>query len=834
MFILEVALVCTPYALTMQQHQTSRTANVPAPDTARTDAGHALPAPSPLVRDERTEPLPVVTTDNRDTSVRFPAQSITSDEHHPTPPPFQLQITDSGDIPAQHQPFRVNTNSPVQRVITNGTATLDSSNAHRVMAQAFRARFNRAPNSRERQELMRLTNRYLHSEAARTVDQVLSEVIPPQTPGSSSGEQGSPSVPPSSSASSNESVLPPPGRERPEYTRRPPGRGTPSPDVSSSSSDRNPPTVRGTAIPSARERRAPSSSVPSGVRRDVPGPSSVTGSQPPGTVQVPRSAPTRPRAPGPRLSGDTSRVPPMRQDNATHVGFEIEIGAGYTFPEDAKPTLQLVLNRTLCECVIIRTVSGGSRDAPTERRQVILEMLLDDITDISRQRVRAQVEFRTTPLAFRQIDRSLHANISAAIRSFPTAIITSPAETPFEINETVRGIWRPTALLLSSQEQLSNGVSERAHYSPPSGTMAQHATTSIEMDAYSRLSNDHQKRLYPQGEGARNKQQLLERIAAATSGNRDVSTGGRNFAGTMAKTPVESILAADPTLVTPMEGQSSGRMSVNSSASYDTAPLDTVINDIREQGRFPVMQGENHRGYRAIAEKLQPPLEDTISGELRILVEHRGSRGTLQGAVNQALRGNTQALSDFMRTAAEMDRQRRPRPVSQSTSPVSTEAMPPLTDSQPIPLTGSPVASSSVTEATSSSSGIGTSEHHAEGGLIPHIPPPATAMSLQQLTAYYTAGIFWADTQGTYSPEFLEFRDHLNTSLTTLQQGGLNATTVNHIRTTLPGLILSTPHASDEHPEAQLQENIFDQLYAYPLGRMLWSLLRYLNGRQPQ
>ncbi|MCD7848950.1 MAG: hypothetical protein LUH63_03940 [Parabacteroides sp.] len=90
-----------------------------------------------------------------------------------------------------------------------------------------------------------------------------------------------------------------------------------------------------------------------------------------------------------------------------------------------------------------------------------------------------------------------------------------------------------------------------------------------------------------------------------------------------------------------------------------------------------------------MAEKLQPPLLDTVSHELRVLVEHRssGSR-TLVDAVNQALMGNADLLKEYADAAKRMDRLRRPvtrKEASDGSSIVpETEEVPSATRSAPV------------------------------------------------------------------------------------------------------------------------------------------------------
>lgn len=230
---------------------------------------------------------------------------------------------------------------------------------------------------------------------------------------------------------------------------------------------------------------------------------------------------------------------------------------------------------------------------------------------------------------------------------------------------------------------------------------AQHATTSIELSAFTKLKNTDQQKLFPGiadttiPDGDR--QQTLARIARQIlmTQNIDATTRGRNTKSTMAKSPIESLLAADSRLRAPdVSVSTSVKVSDKEEDTYRLKEMDDVIDWIHRSRRFPIMQGQGEGkdeivGYRAVAEKLQPPLLDTVSHELRVLVEHRssGSR-TLVDAVNQALMGNADLLKEYADAAKRMDRLRRPvtrKEASDGSSIVpETEEVPSATHSAPV------------------------------------------------------------------------------------------------------------------------------------------------------
>lgn len=643
-----------------------------------------------------------------------------------------------------------NASAPVQMTIQEGTRALSRTSAPAAINRAFRARFRRDPGPAEQAELQRLITLYVADNMQiRTVARVLDEMVANLRAARQEGPSSTVTVREERSGHSQEPTDTSGGPTTHETTGRPEPLTTTSPLEEDRSAD----------------------------------------------TRITTHSTTEQREPVPERSGtgrDAPRELRLGTDTATHVGFEIEVGGSYTFPIAARDTLTRVMNRTLFECVV--------------NDRVVLEMLLDDMRS-ERRTIRAQVEFRTTPQNFEDINEELGAVIRTAISRFPTSIFRTGEPAEFTAGRGVRGLWRPTALFLESHEALSAGETT-SRFSAGSGALAQHATTSIELSAFGRLSPEQQRLLYPAGEGAGDKQGLFELIAGAAHGDRrgniDASTRGRNAVGSMVKTPVESILAADPSLAVPRAAQSSGTASVGSSPedSHALRPVDEVAAEIRERGSFPATQGAHGSGYRAVAEKLQPPLQDTVSGELRVLVEHR--TGGLQSAVNQALRGDRSALTEIARAAAAMDRQRRAR-------------------------TGTGTPESEITDSREEASTSG-GEREPLGGGIPVIPNPEGPLALPALLAYYNDGIHWANGQGTFSNEFLEFRDHLEAALATLQNGGLEGGTIGHIRATLPGIIAGNEEAAAGYPEPEVQEAVFTELDpAY--GQMLWPLLRYLNAR---
>lgn len=518
-----------------------------------------------------------------------------------------------------------------------------------------------------------------------------------------------------------------------------------------------------------------------------------------------RSVASQSAAPRPDIASQ------IRTESSTHIGFEIEIGRVYYFPVTVRPTLQLLLNRTLARYAIPEPPSQA-RGRPI--RRAVLEVLLDDIKTVG-DRLTAQVEFRTSPLQFGRVNSKLSTQLRSAIRNFPPHMLTNGAA-------EAAGGWQPTNVLREYASQLTEGVPEQSRFSAASlGALAQHATTSIELAAFGQLDRGSQELLFPRGGGVESKQALLNTLLDLTRGDRhrvDASTGGRNSAGATVKTPVESLLAADPALRAPSDAAQSGSVTVDGTTNHPYLPFDEAVDRIRSAGKFPALQGQDGLGYRAIAEKLQPPLKDTVSGELRVLVEHRS--GGLVSAVNAALKGDGTSLRRIADAARLQDIQRR--------APEDASAR------EPTAITRSTARSSarrrsSPTAATSSA----TDSRTGEGVALDRRPPlvrPARSTTVRGLVRIHSSGVEWAIRRGTFSAEFLQFRDRRASALQALKRLGLSRQEADVIDSELNrAFARAGPAAAGDHPTPEVQEQIFDAV-AGGIGQHLWALLRYANG----
>lgn len=524
----------------------------------------------------------------------------------------------------------------------------------------------------------------------------------------------------------------------------------------------------------------------------------------------------------------------MPVENATRVGFEIENGWHCRFPLNQRNILENIVNQTLAEFVITNA---------RRRRFVILQMVFDDLSEGDHY-IDMQIEFRTPPMNFSQITRDLDASLRTAIGHFPRTMVTDPRNSGDIVTLLGTGHWQRAPALPANG--FPNARMPRS-MTPPL-ILAQHATTSIELAAFSKLSPRQQQLLFPRGAGVTSKQELINRLGEIVLANDSINattSSGRNAQGATVKTPIEALLAADPSLQAPPTDRSQEvYVAIPPQFHYRLGrPMSDVVDEIRATRHFPTIQGDRGLGYRAIAEKLQPPLIDRRYGELRVLVEHRQSDiAPLLSAVREALAGRSEELRSIRAAAHAMDeisRDSTSRGQSRLTRPGAIEFLESLRPASGARLSPSESVEIAPTGTTTTSSAppvlseesTGSDRSGSRRPVVPGPPArialPARTLNLAGLIQHYGPGIEWAIRQGTFSPEFLMFRDHPDQALARLTQAGLIAETIEYIRAQLPQLI-QDHHAQEGHPEAATQEAIFETLM--PLGTYLWALLRYLNA----
>lgn len=113
---------------------------------------------------------------------------------------------------------------------------------------------------------------------------------------------------------------------------------------------------------------------------------------------------------------------------------------------------------------------------------------------------------------------------------------------------------------------------------------------------------------------------------------------------------------------------------------------------------------------------------------------------------------------------------------------------------------------------------------------IPGFIPPPMPLALPALYIQNLAGITAANLIGTFSPEFLQFRDHRAAAMATLVAGGLDPAAVATIDQALDAAFLQQGAAAlGAHPNAQIQQAIFDNVDVL-YGRSLWALLRIFRA----
>jgi hypothetical protein len=183
----------------------------------------------------------------------------------------------------------------------------------------------------------------------------------------------------------------------------------------------------------------------------------------------------------------------------------------------------------------------------------------------------------------------------------------------------------------------------------PPAKLAQHVTSSINLDAYAKLPKHQQEALYTYGAGSKTRVAVFKNILAALGGPTiDATTVGRNRAAMTVKTPIEAMLAAENAwgiqgaaavneAMTQAAHPEAAKVGAGEANRHAIGDLQGSVAAIQDRGAFPTTQGEAGSGYLAVSEKLQPPLLDPENNQLRVLVEHRGS--DLVNAVNEILAG---------------------------------------------------------------------------------------------------------------------------------------------------------------------------------------------------
>lgn len=129
-----------------------------------------------------------------------------------------------------------------------------------------------------------------------------------------------------------------------------------------------------------------------------------------------------------------------------------------------------------------------------------------------------------------------------------------------------------------------------------------------------------------------------------------------------------------------------------------------------------------------------------------------------------------------------------------------------------------------------------SSENGVGGGIPVIVPAAANTLTLAQMNVHYQPGITWAANQGTFSPEFGQFRANPAAAFNVLIQAGLSQnaanTYANRLATALGNvqqLYLQQNAPMPNYLPDDVQEYIFDQIDLLH-GRSLWALLRYLNA----
>jgi hypothetical protein len=123
------------------------------------------------------------------------------------------------------------------------------------------------------------------------------------------------------------------------------------------------------------------------------------------------------------------------------------------------------------------------------------------------------------------------------------------------------------------------------------------------------------------------------------------------------------------------------------------------------------------------------------------------------------------------------------------------------------------------------------------GGGRPVIAPATRdTLNLQAMIGHYQNGIAWATNQGTFSPEFGQFRANAAVAFNTLVQAGWLENDAETYRKILQRVLQEEEDVYrdktgrvPEYMPRDIQERIFDDI-DLKHGRYLWALLRYLNN----
>jgi hypothetical protein len=141
--------------------------------------------------------------------------------------------------------------------------------------------------------------------------------------------------------------------------------------------------------------------------------------------------------------------------------------------------------------------------------------------------------------------------------------------------------------------------------------------------------------------------------AQVKGGTIHVSTTGRNKNAPNMKTALDTVIGLlDPDYageVLAALGERPHRVDV---AGGDKADLGEP-EIFKELPEFPRTNPQEGRGYLAAEEKLKAPMFDTLRGDVRVLVEHRGD--ALVGAVRAAMGGKTESLQPYLDAFAKLD-----------------------------------------------------------------------------------------------------------------------------------------------------------------------------------
>jgi hypothetical protein len=284
-------------------------------------------------------------------------------------------------------------------------------------------------------------------------------------------------------------------------------------------------------------------------------------------------------------------------ENATRLGYEIEVGEHLSVAEELLDKTPGHINQTLASTAY-------------------LEFVIDDFKKEERD---VQIEFRTKPFTRQQLGnfRQIKSAINESITNFPYNAFGEPGTIVAMQNKgwTVQPRFRKIAGGLQKKR--------RTRLTPK---QAQHVTHSIPLAAFVKLDQENKELLMPGSGKIGTVRELIiffyGKIQQSMNGNRiEVTTTTRNQIAPNVKTALDTIIG----LLAPTNGEkvianlNDMPAQVGCGEDFGLIQPPRTYQSLPE---FPRFNPQGGRGYLSAEEKLKPPMFDS-RGDVRVLIEHR-------------------------------------------------------------------------------------------------------------------------------------------------------------------------------------------------------------------